>query len=197
MFFRALSSLIFLTLIILTIPLAFDVGGRDAGLAYSLSIATFYFSLSILRVLTPDRSRFRWALIQLLRSTQWFIIPGLLLWALGKFSVDADNDSGWVRRTFTVKKEAHSSYQAWMFGRGGLLESATIGLWDKFLRWSAPVFQLCEGFCSLLVIQATGQLARWLVNRSDRSDSWMLTIIVMAASVTSSSVYFLWRVLQF
>src|SRR2546423_15662441 len=80
-----------------------------------------------------------------------------------------------------------------MFGRGGLLESATIGLWDKFLRWSAPVFQLCEGFCSLLVIQATGQLARWLVNRSDRSDSWMLGIIVLAASVTSSSVYFLWR----
>lgn len=197
MFFRALSSLIFLILIILTIPLAFDVGGRDAGLAYSLSIATFYFFLSILRVSTPDRSRFRWALIQLVRGTQWFIIPGLLIWALGKFSVDVDDNGGWVQRTFDLKKHAHSSYQDWIFGPGGLVESATIGLWDKFLRWSAPVFQLCEGFCSLLVIQATGQLTRWLVNRSDRSDSWMLGIIVIAASVTSSSVYFLWRVLQF
>ena len=197
MFIRALSSIAFLILIVLTIPLAFDVGGRDVGLAFSCSLASFYFCLSILRVSTPDRSRFRWALIQLLRFTQWFIIPSLLIWALGKFSVDADTETGWVERTFTLKRQEHASYQEWILGHGGLLESATIGSWDKLLRWSSPVFQLCEGFCSLLVIQATGQLTRWLVNRSERSDTWMLAIIVFAASVTSSSVYFLWRVLQF
>lgn len=197
MFIRALSSVAFLTLIVLTIPLAFDVGGRDAGLAFSLSLASFYFLLSVLRVTTPDDSRFRWTLIQLVRVTQWIIIPSFLIWALGRFSVDADHDSGWVQRTFSLKRERNASYPEWILGPGGLLESATIGTWDKLLRWSAPVFQLCEGFCSLLVIQATGQLTRWLVNRSERSDSWMLTIIVFAASVTSSSVYFLWRVLQF
>lgn len=196
-FVRALSSVVFLTLIVLTIPLAFDVGGRDAGLAFSLSLTTFYFFLSILRVSTPDHSRFRWASIQILRVMQWVIVPSLLIWALGKFSVDADSGSGWVERTFTLKRQDHASYLEWILGHGGLLESATIGTWDKLLRWSAPVFQLCEGFCSLLVIQATGQLTRWLVNRSERSDSWMLAIIVLAASVTSSSVYFLWRVLQF
>ena len=198
MFLRTLSSITFLTLIILTIPLAFDVGGRDAGLAFSLSLATFYLCLSLLRVSTPDTSRFRWALIQLIRSTQWLIIPSLLIWSLGKFSIDADNDSGWVARTFLPKqKEAHHSYAEWLLGSDGLLETLTIGSWDKILRFSSPVFQLCEGFCSLLVIQATGQLTRWLVNRSERSDTWMLAIIVFAASVTSSSVYFLWRVLQF
>lgn len=48
----------------------------------------------------------------------------------------------------------------------------TIGTWDKLLRYSTPFFQLAEGFCSLLVIQAAGQITRWLVNR--RSDTWMV-----------------------
>jgi hypothetical protein len=36
--FRVLSSAIFLLSIILSIPIAFDVGGRDCGLAFSLSL---------------------------------------------------------------------------------------------------------------------------------------------------------------
>lgn len=200
MLIRLLSSTLFLGLIILFIPLAFDVGGRDAGLAYSLVIASFYFFLSLVRVATPDHSRFRWTILNALRLFQWLVIPGALLWALGKFSVDADGSNGWVERTFRSKKEVpkpSATTSEWIFGSGGVLETATIGSWDKLLRWCSPIFQLCEGFCSLLVIQATGQLTRWLVNRSEWSDAWMLTIIVSAAGITSSSVYFLWRVLQF
>jgi hypothetical protein len=43
------------------------------------------------------------------------------------------------------------------------------------LRYSTPVFQVGEGFCSLLVIQAAGQITRWLVNR-ERGDSWMVSL---------------------
>jgi len=200
MFLRALSSLVFLTLIILLIPLTFDIGGRDAGLAYSLSIASYYFVISLLRITTPDRARFRRGLINLLRGLQWIALPALCLWALGRFSVDADNSSGWVERTFRLKKDifaSSTSLKELLLDREGLVETATIGGWDVILRWSSPVFQLLEGFCSLLVIQAVGQLTRWLVNRSEWSDAWMLAIIVGAAGVLSSSVYFLWRVLQF
>lgn len=202
MFIRIVSSIVFLFLIVLFVPLAFDVGGRDAGLAYSLALVTFYLGLSILRVSTPDRSRFRWSIVQILRSAQWIIVPGLLIWALGRFSVDADNGTGsWVERTFKVTKDAaaQTDTTTWsrMFRSGGPFDSALLKIWDKSLQISSPFFQLCEGFCSLLVIQATGQLTRWLVNRSDRSDTWMLTIIVAAAGISSSSVYFLWRVLQF
>jgi ICE2 len=200
MFIRLLSSLLFLGCIILFIPFTFDIGGRDAGLAYSLAVSSFYFFLSVLRVTTPDRSRFRWFIIQTLRVAQWIIVPALLLWALGRFSIDADNSSDWVERTSRTKKDAQAadaSISEWMFGSEGLVESVMIGSWDKLLRWSSPIFQLCEGFCSLLVIQATGQLTRWLVNRSEWSDAWLLTIIVAAAGISSSSFYFLWRVLQF
>jgi hypothetical protein len=199
-FFRALSSLLFLTLIILLVPLTFDIGGRDAGLAFSLSIASFYCLLSLLRISTPDGSSVRRFIINTLRGLQWIILPGLCIWALGRFSVDANNSGGWVERTFRTNKEffhPNASLRDSVFGPEGLLENAAIGGWDLLLRWSSPIFQLLEGFCSLLVIQAVGQFSRWLVNRSEWSDAWLLTLLVTAAGVVSSSVYFLWRVLQF
>ncbi|EAS31698.3 uncharacterized protein CIMG_07177 [Coccidioides immitis RS] len=194
---RLISSAFFLTAIVLSIPLAFDVGGRTCGLAYSLSLATFYFLLSVLKLTTPDNSRVRYALIILARSTQWIVAPILLIWSLNKFSVDSDNSSGWVERTFNGKRAQDTSIHEWIFGANGLIETVSLGSWDKLLGWSTPVFQLAEGFCSLLVIQAAGQITRWLVNRGGRSDSWMISLLVMSASVISSSIYFLWRVLRF
>ncbi|KAI9039518.1 ICE2 family protein [Aspergillus affinis] len=195
--FRILSSAFFLTVTVSSIPLAFDVGGKTCGLAFSLSLATFYFLFSLLRLTTPDRSWLRSSLIILIRSTQWIIIPVLLIWSLNRFSIDADSNPGWVERTFSQNRAQDVSVKEWLFGPGGLIEVVTIGNWDKLLRWSTPFFQLVEGFCSLLVIQAAGQITRWLVNRGGRSDSWMIGLLVLSASIISSAVYFLWRVLQF
>lgn len=170
---RVISSALFLSAIVFTIPLAFDIGGRTCGLAFSLALTSYYFFYSGLRLATPDGSRFRYALVKLIAWTQWLMIPTLLIWSLNKFSVDADNSNGWVERTFGGKRSQDTSVQEWLFGHGGLVESATIGSWDKLLLWSTPVFQIGEGFCSLLVIQAAGQISRWLVNR-ERGDSWMV-----------------------
>jgi hypothetical protein len=173
---RVFSSIVFLISIILSVPLAFDVGGRTCGLAFSFSLATFYFFYSTFRLVTPDESRFRWALVKTIGLTQWIILPSLLIWSLNRFSVDAeDGTGGWIERTFGGKRAHDTSINEWIFGTGGLLEAVTIGNWDRLLRWSTPVFQLCEGFCSLLVIQAAGQITRWTVNRSRRSDTWMVS----------------------
>lgn len=172
-FLRVLSSIAFLFSTVVLIPLAFDVGGRTCGLAFSLLLSTFYSIYSILRVTTPPRSRIRWLLIKLLGVLQWFFMPALLIWCLNRYSVDAEGSGGWVERTFGGKRAAHKSVIEWLFGYSGLVETVSLGSWDKFLRWSIPVFQLCEGFCSLLVIQAAGQISRWLVNRS-RGDTWMV-----------------------
>ena len=173
---RVTSAVIFLASIIFSVPLSFDVGGRTCGLAFSLSLATFYFIYSVLRLATPDRSRFRYFLVQAIGFTQWIVLPSLLIWSLNRFSVDSDNNSGWVERSFSSKRAHNVSIKDWIFGPDGLVEVLTIGTWDKTLRWSTPVFQLVEGFCSLLVIQAAGQITRWLVNRGGRSDSWMVSI---------------------
>jgi len=168
----------------------------------------------VLRLATPDKSRYRWAVIQVLGWTQWAVLPSLLIWSLNRFSVEPVDNSSWIERTFSGKRAHDASISEWIFGPDGLAETVTVGGWDKLLRWSTPVFQLCEGFCSLLVIQAAGQITRWLVNKGGRTDSWMVSgyccvwslslksnaqigLLVMSASVISSSVYFLWRVTRF
>jgi hypothetical protein len=170
---RVLSSTTFLGAIIFTIPLAFDIGGRTCGLAFSLGLSTYYFLYSCLRLATPDQSRFRWALCNILAWSQWLAIPTLLIWSLNKFSIDATNNAGWVERTFGGRRAEYKTVSEWIFGSEGLLQSASIGAWDKTLRYSTPVYQIAEGFCSLLVIQAAGQITRWVVNR-ERGDSWMV-----------------------
>jgi hypothetical protein len=171
--FRVLSSTIFLLTIILSIPIAFDVGGRESGLAYSLSLFCFYFFYSCLKLATPEGSRIRWALVNLVALTQWVLLPGFLIWSLNRFAVDANNSGDWVARTFGGKRAESASVKEWIFGAGGLADALTVGTWDKVLTYSTPLFQLAEGFCSLLVIQAAGQITRWLVNRG-RSDTWMV-----------------------
>lgn len=173
-FVRALSSVVFLSAVVFTIPLAFDVGGRTCGLAFSLALATFYNVYSLLRLATPTRSRFRYAVVQLVAVSQWTVIPALLIWSMNKFSVDSNAQAGasWVERTFHRKRVQDQSIHDWLLGQHGLVESFTVGGWDKLLRWSIPVFQVAEGFCSLLVIQAAGQITRWAVNR-ESGDNWM------------------------
>lgn len=174
--FSVISGAVYLLSIVLSIPIAFDVGGRDSGLAYSLSIFSFYFVYSFIKAITPPRSRVRWTLTSILRLSQLIVLPTLLIWSLNRFSVDAGS-TDWVSRTLGHMRPAakHTdSWHEWFFGQGGLLEHLTLGGWDKGLRYSSPVFQLLEGFCSLLVIQAAGQITRWLVNRG-RSDTWVVS----------------------
>ena len=173
--FRIISSALFLTVVVLSIPLSFVVGGKACGLAFSLSLATLYFLFSVLKLATPDRSWVRYSFVLLIRSTQWLIVPGLLIWSLNRFSVDSDGSGGWVERTLSGKRAQDTSFFQWIFGSEGLLEAATLRSWDNLLHWSTPVFQLAEGFCSLLVIQAAGQITRWLVNRGGRTDTWLVS----------------------
>lgn len=171
--FSVFFSSIFLFTIVLSIPVAFDVGGRDSGLAYSLSLSIFYLFYSTIGLITPEKSRVRWAVATFLRLAQWVVIPSLLIWALGQFAVDAGSTS-WVERTLGgVFQSKSTSWTEWLFGKDGVVETIMLGIWDNVLRYAGPVFQLLEGFCTLLVIQAVGQITRWLVNRG-RSDTWVV-----------------------
>ncbi|KAI5785682.1 ICE2-domain-containing protein [Pyronema domesticum] len=192
---RILAGVTFLALVILFIPLAFDVGGRDCGLLYSLSLAIFYFLLSTARLAVPRSQSWRGArmllgVVEVLQYT--VVIPGLLIYALNKFSDDDDGGGGsaierLVGETTRVADRSDRTQ----------VDKLTIGPWDTFLTFSTPMFQLSEGFCSLLVIQALGQISRWLVNRKKKSDTWMIMLLIIAASTISNAVYFLWRITNF
>ncbi|KAK5138386.1 hypothetical protein LTR08_003447 [Meristemomyces frigidus] len=198
MILRFLGSTLFLCAVVFTIPLAFDVGGRTCGLAFSLSLALYYFALGCLRLATPEHSTWRRAGVRSLSALQALVIPGLLIWSLNKFSVDGGHEANWVTKAFyntTKPLHASASLKEWVFGKEGLLESCSVGGWDKLLRYSTPVFQLTEGFCSLLVIQAAGQVTRYLVNNTgDGGDGWMIGLLILSGSIIANSVYFLWRI---
>lgn len=87
---RGLLSTLYLILIILTIPLAFDVGGVSCGLAYSLTTFLLYFILTTIRLVTRRSRYFRW--ISLLYYTQHFVIPSLLTLFLSYYSTESTQD---------------------------------------------------------------------------------------------------------
>lgn len=159
---RTGTGVLFLTLVITSIPLAFDVGGRQCGLAFSLGLVVFYFCLSTIRIAISTNYRLLRILVGIANLAQYLVVPALLIYCLDKFSIDEGGSDVSIRKGYKST-------------RGGptWLENFGISWWDWFLSCSAPMFQLSEGFCSLLVIQTFGQISRWLVNRN-RSDSWMV-----------------------
>lgn len=173
-FFRVASSFTFLIAVVFTIPLAFDVGGRTCGLAFSLSLSTYYALYSILRLITPVGSRFRFVLVKIVGSLQWLVIPTLLIWCLSQYSIDSNSRGKWVEKTFEHAGAGAGPIKEWIAGYPGLIETFTLSSWDKLLRWSIPVCQIAEGFCSLLVIQACGQVTKYFVNR-ENGDNWMVS----------------------
>ncbi|KAK6202941.1 ICE2-domain-containing protein [Scheffersomyces amazonensis] len=138
-FIRALLSSLYLVLIILTIPLAFDIGGVKCGLAYSLTTFLLYFILTTIRLATRKSTYFKW--ISLLYYFQHFFIPSLLTFFLSYYSTPHDPFLSYVN---------------------------PVEIWRLFLINSTPIFTILEGFCSLLLIQAIGQTINWLtVYKSD------------------------------
>ncbi|KAK6456392.1 ICE2-domain-containing protein [Scheffersomyces xylosifermentans] len=132
-FVRGILSTLYLVLIILTIPLAFDVGGVSCGLAYSLTTFILYFVLMTFRIVTRRSKLFRW--VSILYYSQHFLIPSLLTFFLSYYSTEHDT----THRFFNP-----------------------IDVWRFLLVNATPVFTILEGFCSLLLIQAIGQTINWL-----------------------------------
>jgi hypothetical protein len=156
-------AFIYLTLIILTIPLAFDVGGEDCGIAFTFTLSMFYLVMSTVRILSRNTKFSIFG--SLLYYLQHIIIPSLLILHLSLFS-------------------KHPS-STWLWA---------LGPWRFFVKHATPLFTTLEGFCTLLVIQATGQITRWLIRKSD---TWMFVQIVAAGLSLTSSLYFLYRIYTF
>src|SRR5947209_732800 len=84
---RILSGTAFLLLIVVSVPLAFDVGGRGCGLAFSLYITLFYFFLCTLRLSIPQQSYAR-LIVTLGGVLQYLVVPALLIFCLDQFSAE-------------------------------------------------------------------------------------------------------------
>lgn len=153
---RVVLSTIYLVLIILSIPLAFDVGGITCGLAFSFTTFSLYFILTTIRIITRKSRYFGW--VSLLYYLQHLIIPSLLTLFLSYYR--------------TNKPSALSVYHPHE-------------IWRYFIVNSTPIFTILEGFCSLLLIQAIGQTVNWLtVYKSD--SWLIVSLIASGSTITAS-----------
>lgn len=134
---RSFLLVYYLALIVLTIPLAFDVGGVECGLCYSLAMLALYFALTTLRLATRRLPFFRVALA--LYYAQHVLMPSVLMLFL----------HSWHRSPAPPPS----------------LQPA-IAVWRYALVHLTLVFTVAEGFCSLLLIQAASQTLAWLTQYS-------------------------------
>lgn len=69
---------------------------------------------------------------------------------------------------------------------------SSVEFWKLFIVNSTPIFTILEGFCSLLSIQAIGQIIQWLTHY--KSDSWLILLLVFSGSTITGALYFLYRI---
>lgn len=77
---KSILSVYYLALVVLTIPLAFDVGGIDCGLTYSFLMLALYFVLTTLRLMARRFPILRF--ISVFYYTQHLFIPSILMFFL-------------------------------------------------------------------------------------------------------------------
>ncbi|EPQ32280.1 uncharacterized protein PFL1_00477 [Pseudozyma flocculosa PF-1] len=178
------------------LPLALDIAGQDAFLALSASLASYYFFLSTVRLLTR-RTRLAW-IGQTLAIFQFVVVPACLLVCCNVYSPPSTTIfpprrselAGEVRSTGTVigsiihsarGKDAMAGFDLDDASTGSAFLDALIrasasaffylarhvpGWWHTLLRLSSPLFSLLEGVASLLVIQSLASTSRWIIASS-------------------------------
>ncbi|KAK9239125.1 ICE2-domain-containing protein [Lipomyces kononenkoae] len=164
--FNIFTNAIYLSLIILTIPLAFDVGGEECGLAFTLTLAVFYFSMATIRLIGRN-TKFS-IITHIVYYSQHVIIPSLFIMFLNIYS------------------DPNHTFPVW---------NRVLVPWRIFLQNATAGFSILEGFCTLLVIQATGQISQWLIKKN--SDLWTIVFLVASGSIISGAFYYLYRIYTF
>ncbi|CAG8683444.1 1145_t:CDS:2 [Funneliformis mosseae] len=118
--FNGTNHLLFLLLL----PIAFDIGGKTAGLALSLSLFIYYSILGLARVLWWKNQGLGWIFLQLLTISQPFLFPYFLIHS---FQI-----------TYTLIGEKQIP--------------TILNYYEAFLTYLAPLFAIIEGASTAIVI---------------------------------------------
>lgn len=183
---QGLSAFFYYFLIIITIPLAFDVGGQECGIAFTCTLSVFYFVLSTFRLLSKN-TKFRFVSSSLYHLQQ-IIIPSLLILHLSLYSPPTSTfkESTELLTSTSLGQQVQSEVShAWLL---------IIQFWAWFIKNATPLFTTLEGFCTLLYIQTAGRYSSWLVKKSV---SWMIAQLLISSCTITGSLYFLYRIYTF
>ncbi|CEQ42925.1 SPOSA6832_04799 [Sporobolomyces salmonicolor] len=183
--------------ILLYLPLALDIAGKECMLALSL-LLTLSFALSATLHLITRNTRLK-PLSTTLSFLQPLLIPAFLLLALNLYSSDSHSPTASASASFRHKllhhtphappsHPAHPTSSALVdFARHAPL------YWASLLRTLSPIFVILEGLCTLLCIQRVSRFTLGRIEGSRSPDLLRMAVLIVAAGVYVGSAYFLWE----
>ncbi|SCV70360.1 BQ2448_1754 [Microbotryum intermedium] len=174
--FRIASSFVSFSQVLLYLPLAQDIAGKECLLALSLMLCSLFTWNATIYLLVRNTS-LRPLSTLLSAIVVPLLIPALLLLSLNLYSSDRP----------TLPKN-NVLEPLWSVLR------LTPAWWEKLLGASSPIFTIMEGIATLLCIQAVSRFSLRRIAASRTPDVLQLFILVLAALVYVIGAYFLWHV---
>ncbi|GAA6039287.1 hypothetical protein JCM8097_003245 [Rhodosporidiobolus ruineniae] len=178
--------------VLLYLPLALDIAGKDCMLALSLLLTVSFGCSATLHLITRN-TRLK-PLSTALSWLQPFLIPFLLLLTLNLYST-----SPTAAPTLRDKLLHSHSHQTPEGPSAPLVTSllafarAAPSYWETVLRRSSPLFTILEGLCTLLCIQAVSRFTMKRIDDSRSPDLLKMGVLIIAAVLYVGSAYFLWE----
>ncbi|CAG99407.1 Ice2p [Kluyveromyces lactis] len=167
---RIFLTTMYLFLVLITIPISFQVGGLNCGLSFTVTLFALYFVSTTFKLVLLDRGS---ALSTLIYYLQHLLIPSILFMFLSYFeNIDSD----------TVDSEYFKVF--W---------NVMVKPWQLSLIHSTPVFTLLEGVFTILAIQAIGETERWL-KMSRRSNQWVILSLLISGGIITLSLFYFYRI---
>lgn len=192
-FFRFTAHVSSFAQILLYLPLALDIAGKQCMLALSL-LLTLSFAFSATLHLLVRNTRLK-PLSTTLSLLQPFLIPALLLLTLNLYSTDSTIIPSSSLRS-KILHPSHSAPSTPSFS-SPLLESTleqAPQIWASVLRTLSPIFVILEGLCTLLCIQRVSRFTLTRIENSKSPDFMKLFILVLASAVYVGNFWFLFEV---
>ncbi|GAA5825841.1 hypothetical protein JCM11251_000022 [Rhodosporidiobolus azoricus] len=176
--------------VLLYLPLALDIAGKECMLALSL-LLTVSFGISATLHLITRNTRLK-PLSTTVAWLQPFLIPVLLLVTLNLYST-SPSASQTLRDKLLHPGGTSTSHHSPLLGTLISLARAAPSYWEKVLRNSSPLFTILEGLCTLLCIQAVSRFTLARIDDSRSPDLLKMGVLIVAAILYVGSAYFLWE----
>lgn len=167
--FGGLTKYLSFVQVLIYLPLALEVAGKNCFLSLSAALAVYYFIQSTVNLLLQN-TRLR-ILTNIFSPLQVFTVPAILLLFLNLYNSPT-----------SISTYSH-------------LLTSVPAVWETILKTLTPLFVLLEGVSTLLVIQALGQVSRFLIE--ERNESFQFVFLISSAAVYVVSSFFLYDSYKF
>ncbi|KAL6948731.1 hypothetical protein ACO0QE_001204 [Hanseniaspora vineae] len=162
---RLLCTTVYLLNLVLTIPIAFQIGGIDCGLLFTVTLFSLYFITTTIKVLffnhenNPQSKNYGFRFFYYL---QHVCIPPILMIFLNLFSkinypINLSTNSKNILLSKTLQNLTLAFDKLWPYYIRWVMQP-----WKWIILHSTPYFTLLEGIFTILAIQTIGKAFKWL-----------------------------------